>query len=183
RIVSEAARGTVELRPAHQGDTPAVQEQRPTVQELTGPVDDALLAYLAETYPAVADGTAIPVRADMVRPGMDVIAAVCLEDRTVGTVKAFNGPTPWVRLTCTTRTHADSVMGDARVFEPGHHLIVTVDSLARLYGPADPRATVAEERPAAEALAADPIPAAAFVLEGMPGRPNGAMTEAASRPH
>ncbi|ANZ13349.1 hypothetical protein ACH4YO_40590 [Streptomyces noursei] len=145
----------------------AVQEQRPTAQELTGPIDDALLAYFAETYAAVAAGTAIPVRADMVRPGMDVIAAVRLEDRTIGTVKAYNGPgTPWVQITWTTRTHADSVMGDARVFEPGHHLIVAVDSLARLYGTAPAPAA----RSAAEVLAADPVPAGASVLEGMPGR-------------
>ncbi|MFE0063077.1 hypothetical protein, partial [Streptomyces sp. NPDC059003] len=41
--------------------------------------------------------------------------------------------------------------GDARVVEPGHHLIVTLDSIIRLYGPASPPA---EEQRAAKA---DPI--------------------------
>ncbi|MER6616357.1 hypothetical protein [Streptomyces xantholiticus] len=166
RIVYRDGR-TVELRPLEKGHTPAVQEQRPTVQELTGPIDDALLASYAEMYAAVADGTAIPVRADMVRPGMNVIAAVRLEDRTVGTVTHHNDPgTPWVRITWTTRDHSDSVMGDLRVFPHDHHLMVTVGSIARLYG----ASLIPAARPAAEILAADPIPAGTSVLEGMPGR-------------
>ncbi|MEU5978489.1 hypothetical protein [Streptomyces sp. NPDC047315] len=144
RIVYRDQRGTVDLRPVHKGDTLPAHEQRPTVQELTGPIDSGLLAYYAETVAAVDDGTAIPVRADMVRPGMVVIAAVRLEDRTVSTVKAFNGSVPWVRVTWTTRTHADSVMGDSRVFEPGCHLMVTVDSLRELYGAAVARPATAE---------------------------------------
>ncbi|MFI8206663.1 hypothetical protein [Streptomyces sp. NPDC085937] len=163
-VYKNRQRGTVELRPAHKGETLTVQAQRPTVRELTGPIDDGLMAQYAETYAAVADGTAVPVRADMIRPGMDVIAAVRLEDRTVDTVTAFNGPSPWVSVTWTTRTPADSVMGDARVFAPFHHLMVTVESLQRLYG------TAPVPRPAAEVLAADPIPAGLSVLDGMPGR-------------
>ncbi|MEU6462199.1 hypothetical protein [Streptomyces sp. NPDC046976] len=146
RIVYRDERGTVDLRPADAGATPAVQEQRPTVQELTGAIDDSHLASLADMYPAIADGTAIPVRADMIRPGMDVIAAVRLEDRTVDTVKVWNGPNPWVRVTWTTRTHADSVSGDARVFGPDHHLIVTAESLNRVYG------TTPTVRPTAQEL-------------------------------
>ncbi|MFI5990348.1 hypothetical protein ACIBAC_00640 [Streptomyces sp. NPDC051362] len=165
---------TVDLRPAHSGDTLAVQAQRPTVEQLTGPIDDAYLAFLAETYAAVADGSAIPVRADMIRPGMDVIAAARLENRTVSTVHAFtvstvhafNGSTPWVSITWTLRSRTDSVMGDARVYEPGHHLMVTVESLERLYD-AKP---APKARPAAEVLAADPIPADASVLTSMPGQ-------------
>ncbi|MGW4087025.1 hypothetical protein ACWEGS_28735 [Streptomyces sp. NPDC004822] len=163
RIVYRDGR-TVDLRSATDGTAPAVQEQRPTVRELTGDIPESLLAYFAETYAAVADGTAIPVSADMVRPGMDVIAAVRMEDRTVDSVAHHNAPgTVWVSITWTTRDHNDSVMDDRRVFEPGHHLVVTVASLERLYGAA-PAA-----RPAAEVLAADPIPAGLSVLEGMPG--------------
>ncbi|MFE0063078.1 hypothetical protein [Streptomyces sp. NPDC059003] len=92
RIVYKDNRGTVELRPLDEGQRPDVQERRPTTRDLTGPIDDAHLAFLAQTYAAVADRTAIPVRADMLRPGMDVIAAVRREDRTVDTAKHYNGP-------------------------------------------------------------------------------------------
>ncbi|MGX1268000.1 hypothetical protein [Streptomyces phaeoluteigriseus] len=144
-VYKDPARGTVDLRPLEKGQAPAGHEQRPTVQELVGPVDDALLASYAEMYAAVDDGTAIPVRADMVRPGMDVIAAVRLEDRTIDIVTNHNGPA-WVRVTWTMRNHSDSVTGDARTFPPDFHLMVTVDSLTRLYGAASPTGPNTEEQ-------------------------------------
>ncbi|OEJ21039.1 hypothetical protein [Streptomyces subrutilus] len=114
---------------------PATEEERVSaaVQAVADPLDDGLAAYFAETYAAVADGTAVPVRADKVVVGMDVIAAVRLEDRTIGTVDRFVHPyQPSVAVTWEPRDHRDSVMGDRRVFSPDHHLVVTVDSIARL---------------------------------------------------
>ncbi|MGW2109922.1 hypothetical protein [Streptomyces sp. NPDC001948] len=160
---------TVYLRPATPGDT-FPTPQRPTDAELTGPIDAELSAYYAETFAAIADNTAIPVRADMVRPGMDVIAAHLGENRTIGTITAYAGPgAPWVRVSWTTRNHNDSVMGDRGTYPPDMHLMITRESLDAVFGPT-PAATVAAERPALEVLAADPIPAGASVLKGMPGR-------------
>lgn len=106
-----------------------------TLEELSGPIDEGFRTALGEMYGAVAEGTAVPVRADKLVVGMDVVAAVRLEDRTVGTVSSHTGPgTPWVRVSWTTRDHSDSVMGDARVFGPGDHLVVTLESLSRVLG-------------------------------------------------
>jgi hypothetical protein len=135
-VYRDPTRGTVELRAVRTATTLAVQDKRPTVRELTGPIDDALLASYAEMYAAIEDGTAVPVRADMVRPGMDVIAAVRLENRAIATVHHFNGPgaRPWVSVTFENSSHRN----EGGVYAPHHHLMVTVDSLERLYGPAEP---------------------------------------------
>ncbi|NML55093.1 hypothetical protein HHL19_35810 [Streptomyces sp. R302] len=160
----DPARGTVILRPVHEGDYPSVLPERPTDDELAGQITDGYRAFLARTFSAVADNTAIPVCADMLRPGMDVVSAVRQEQRTVSTVTRYTGPgTPSVTAYWVCRVPTDSVSGDARTFPPDFHLIVTRESLHRLYG-------TLPSRPAAEVLAADPIPASASVLDGMPGR-------------
>ncbi|MFE6185554.1 hypothetical protein ACFQ6U_14115 [Streptomyces sp. NPDC056465] len=112
------------------------REMAEVLAELSGPIDDGLRTALGEMYAVVAEGTAVPVRADKLVIGMDVVAAVRLEDRMVDTISSHTGPgAPWVRVSWVTRSHADSVIGDARVFGPGDHLVVTVDSLTRLFAP------------------------------------------------
>jgi hypothetical protein len=149
-VYKDRERGTVELRPLRKGQAPAAHAQLPTVQQLVGPVDDALLASYAEMYAAVDDGTAIPVRADMVRPGMDVIAAARLENRTVDIVTHYNGPgAPVVSVSWTMRDHSDRA-DDGRAFNPDFHLMVTVDSLTRLYASASPVPAVEEQHDRAE---------------------------------
>ncbi|MET8608925.1 hypothetical protein ABZV92_35875 [Streptomyces rubiginosohelvolus] len=166
---------TVYLRPATPGDVFPTPAERPTDAELTGDIDAELAAYYAETFPAIADGSALPVRADMIRPGMEVIAAHLDETRTVSAVTAFVGPgAPWVRPTWTFRSHDESTTGST--FPPDMHLMVTRASLDAVFGPAPAEDTAPAApatpvaRPAAEVLAADPIPAEASVLKGMPGR-------------
>lgn len=127
-------RRTVYLRPATPGNLFPAPE-RPTDAELTGDIDAELAAYYAETFPAIADDSALPVRADMIRPGMDVIAAHMDETRTVSTVTAFVGPgAPWVRPTWTFRSHDESTTGST--FPPDMHLMVTRASLDAVFGPA-----------------------------------------------
>ncbi|MEV8344489.1 hypothetical protein [Streptomyces niveus] len=126
---------TVYLRPATPGDTFPTPAERPTDAELTGDIDAGLADYYAETFPAIADGSALPVRADMIRPGMDVIHAHMGETRTVSTVTAFVGPgAPWVRPTWTFRSHDESITGST--FPPDMHLMVTRASLDTVFGPA-----------------------------------------------
>ncbi|MGW1041078.1 hypothetical protein [Streptomyces sp. NPDC002547] len=108
----------------------------PALEDLTGPLDSGMAEFLADTFVAYAEGSAVAVRADRLAVGMDVIAAVRLETRTVGTVKVHTGPgAPWVRVTWQSRDLLDSVMGDRRVLDPGFLLVVTVASLTRLFGP------------------------------------------------
>ncbi|MFF4902335.1 hypothetical protein [Streptomyces sp. NPDC001068] len=125
---------TVYLRPATPGDLfPALE--RPTDAELTGDIDAELSAYYAETFQEITDGSALPVRADMLRPGMDVIHAHMGETRTVDAVTAFVGPgAPWVRPTWTFRSHDESTTGST--FPPDMHLMVTRASLDTVFGPA-----------------------------------------------
>lgn len=107
----------------------------PALEDLTGPLDSAMAEFLPERFVAYADGSAVAVRADKLAVGMDVITAVRLETRTVGTVKVHARPgAPWVRVTWQSRDHCDSVMGDRRVLDPGFPLVVTVASLTRLFG-------------------------------------------------
>ncbi|MEV8544531.1 hypothetical protein [Streptomyces sp. NPDC051572] len=130
-VYKDPARGTVDLRPLRKGQAPAAHEQLPTVQELVGPVDDALLASYAEMYAAVDDGTAIPVRADMVRPVMEAITIAHPEGHPVDIVTHHNGPgTMCVSITG----------GGGGTYAPDFHLMVTVDSLTRLYASASPTA-------------------------------------------
>ncbi|MFJ4880123.1 hypothetical protein ACIP93_33615 [Streptomyces sp. NPDC088745] len=124
---------TVYLRPATPGDTFPTPSERPTDAELTGDIDTELAAYYAETFAAVADGSALPVRADMLRPGMDVIHAHMGETRTVATVTAYVGPgAPWVRPTWTFLGHDKSTTGST--FPPDMHLMVTRASLDTVFG-------------------------------------------------
>jgi hypothetical protein len=124
---------TVYLRPATPGDTFPTPTERPTDAELTGDIDAELAAYYAETFQAIADGSALPVRADMIRPGMEVIAAHMGETRTVSAVTAFVGPgAPWVRPTWTFRSHDESTTGST--FPPDMHLMVTRASLDAVFG-------------------------------------------------
>ncbi|MFD9190325.1 hypothetical protein ACFWCA_19105 [Streptomyces phaeochromogenes] len=148
-VYRESARGTVDLRPLVKGQALLTCAPRLTVQELVGPVDDALLASYAEMYAAVDNGTAIPVRADMVRPGMDVITIARPEGHPVDIVMHHNGPgTVCVAITG----------GGGGTYAPDFHLMVTVDSLTRLYG--------SVVRPAAETSPCAHAPAEAF--EGSP---------------
>ncbi|WP_328491228.1 hypothetical protein [Streptomyces zaomyceticus] len=170
RIIYRDERGTVELRAVDSADTPVVQEQRPTDAELTGPLPAELAEHFAEKFPAVAEGRALPVRADMLRPGMVVAWTDPANDRPIQDVKSYAGPgTPWVR---TTREPVDVHDAAHRVFEPGHHVMITRDSIARLYATQTP-ADAPEPRPAAVVLAADPIPVGGSVLTDMPGEPVG----------
>ncbi|MFF9901318.1 hypothetical protein [Streptomyces longispororuber] len=101
--------------------------------EITGPLDASLAEAFADMYGAVANGTAVPVPVGKARAGMVVVAAVRLEDRTIGTVRQHTGPgQPWVSLTWTCRSHQDSVIGDRRVFAPEDYVMVTVESLESL---------------------------------------------------
>ncbi|MFD5856124.1 hypothetical protein [Streptomyces chartreusis] len=127
---------TVYLRPATPGDVFPTPAERPTDAELTGDIDAEHAAYLAETFAAVADGSALPVRADMIRPGMDVIHAHMGETRTVATVTAYVGApgAPWVRPSWTFRSHDESTTGST--YPPEMHLIVTRASLDAVFGPA-----------------------------------------------
>ncbi|MFK0159069.1 hypothetical protein ACIQVK_44245 [Streptomyces sp. NPDC090493] len=148
---------TVHLRPATPGDVFPTPAERPTDAELTGDIDAGLAAYYAETFPAIADGSALPVRADMIRPGMEVIHAHMGETRTVSAVTAFVGPgAPWVRPTWTFRSHDESTTGST--FPPEMHLMVTRSSLDAVFGPASAEDTTpaapAEAAPLFAALAA-----------------------------
>ncbi|SEE83025.1 hypothetical protein SAMN05216483_6691 [Streptomyces sp. 2131.1] len=127
---------TVYLRPATPGDVFPTPAERPTDAELTGDIDAGHAAYLAETFAAVADGTALPVRADMIRPGMDVIHAHMGETRTIDTVTAYVGApgAPWVRPSWTFRSHDESTAGST--YPPEMHLMVTRASLDAVFGPA-----------------------------------------------
>ncbi|RZU28230.1 hypothetical protein EV284_6396 [Streptomyces sp. BK022] len=139
---------TVYLRPATPGDTFPAPAERPTDAELTGDIDAGLAAYYAETFAAVADGSALPVRADMIRPGMDVIHAHMGQTRTVATVTAYAGPgAPWVRPTWTFRSHNESTTGST--FPPDMHLMVTRASLDSVFGTAPALIRSAAENAAA----------------------------------
>ncbi|GAA5070509.1 hypothetical protein [Streptomyces similanensis] len=140
---------TVYLRPATPDDVFPTPTERPTDAELTGEIDAELAAYYAETFQAVADGSALPVRADMIQPGMDVIHAHMDETRTINAVTSYVGPgAPWVRPTWTFRSHDESTTGST--FPPEMHLMVTRASLDTVFGPApvedaDPAAPVDEK--------------------------------------
>ncbi|MEU9495781.1 hypothetical protein AB0D73_28890 [Streptomyces sp. NPDC048215] len=105
--------------------------------ELSGPIDDGFKTALGEMYAVVAEGTAVPVRANRLVVGMDVVAAVRLEQRTVDCVTAPAGES-WVRVGWTPRDHHDSSTADARVFGPEDHLVVTLESVSRLFAPVSP---------------------------------------------
>ncbi|MFF8696314.1 hypothetical protein ACF08W_29285 [Streptomyces sp. NPDC015144] len=134
---------TVYLRPATPGDVFPTPAERPTDAELTGEITAELSAYYAETFAAVADGSALPVRADMIRPGMDVIHAHLGETRTIATVTTYVGApgAPWVRPSWTFRSHDESRTGST--YPPEMHLMVTRASLDTVFGPA-PVASVDE---------------------------------------
>lgn len=143
---------TVYLRPATPDDTFPAPE-RPTDAELTGDISAELTAYYAETFQAIADGSALPVRADMIRPGMDVIAAHMDETRTVSAVTAYVGPgAPWVRPTWTFRSHDETTTGST--FPPDMHLMVTRASLDAVFGTAPAEDTAPAAAPLYAALAA-----------------------------
>ncbi|MEV7512124.1 hypothetical protein AB0O57_29625 [Streptomyces sp. NPDC091201] len=116
---------------------PATEEERVSavVQAFADPVDEDLAAFYAETHVEVANGLAVPVRADRVQVGMAVIAAVGLETRTVETVTSYAG-TPgssWVRITWAARYPRESTWANRRVLSPECHVIVTVNSLMSLH--------------------------------------------------
>ncbi|MFK0279469.1 hypothetical protein ACIQVL_03210 [Streptomyces sp. NPDC090499] len=144
---------TVYLRPATPGDTFPTPTERPTDAELTGDISAELADYYAETFQAIADGSALPVRADMIRPGMDVIAAHMDETRTVSAVTAFVGPgAPWVRPTWTFRSHDETTTGST--FPPDMHLMVTRASLDAVFGTTPAEDTAPAAAPLYAALAA-----------------------------
>ncbi|MEU2969009.1 hypothetical protein ABZ687_29030 [Streptomyces ardesiacus] len=125
---------------------PSDEERRARLAAITGPIEPQLAEAFAEMYAAVADGTAIPVPVTKARPGMVVVAAVRLEDRTIDTVRHSGPGQPSVSVTWTFRGHdhrRDSVLGDARTFPTDHHLMVTVESLESLGMLARPVAPVA----------------------------------------
>ncbi|RZF02878.1 hypothetical protein C0R05_32200 [Streptomyces albidoflavus] len=100
-------------------------------------LSDSQLAMYADLYRAVDEGKAIPVRADKLRAGMEVVAAVRLENRVVDAITwhAAHTSNPFLTIYWKTRDHHDSYSADGRVALPGDHQMVTLDSLDALFRP------------------------------------------------
>ncbi|MGN7135499.1 hypothetical protein [Streptomyces pseudogriseolus] len=105
-------------------------------------LDTGFLSYFVETYRAVAEETAIPVRVDHLRPGMRVIAAARLEDRTVTLVtRTTVDNQPCISLRWE-KTGPDDFSPGGALYPADYFLVVTLDSIADVFDPAPRRVEV-----------------------------------------
>lgn len=133
---------------AHHATTLAPRESRldlldayTALVRTTLDMDSGFLAYFVETYQAVADETAIPVRVDHIRPGMRVVAAH-VEDRTVALVtKTTADNQPCISLRWE-KTSSDDFFPGGALYPADHFLVVTLDSIAAVFDPAARRTGV-----------------------------------------
>src|SRR5690606_33662982 len=98
-------------------------------------LDAGFLSYFVETYQAVAEETAIPVRVDHLRPGMRVIAADRLEDRTVDLVTRTTSDNRPCISVCWEKTGPDDFFPGGALYPDDYFLVVTLDSIADVFDP------------------------------------------------
>ncbi|MFE7965219.1 hypothetical protein ACFU0X_19675 [Streptomyces cellulosae] len=108
----------------------------------TQQMPQTLLSFFVETYQAVADQTAIPVRVDHLRPGMRVIAAERLEDRTVSLVTETTADAQPCISVRWAKTGPDDFHPGGALYPADYFLVVTLDSLDAVFDPAARRTEV-----------------------------------------